>query len=81
MSTDNEAVVLRWWNELWNQGDLSLSDDLHTADFRDHDPASPWVQPGPEGMKQKVSAYRAAFPDLRFTMEQVLSVSDHVVTH
>ena len=81
MSTDNEAVVLRWWEELWNQGDISLADDLHTANFRDHDPASPWVQPGPEGMKQKVSAYRAAFPDLSFTMEQTLSAGDRVVTH
>ena len=81
MTTDNEAVVLRWWDELWNRGDLSLADDLHTADFADHDPASPWVRPGAEGMKEKVSAYRGAFPDLRFTMEKVLAADDHVVTH
>lgn len=72
---------MRWWDELWNGGDLSLADDLHTPDFRDHDPASPWVQPGPEGMKDKVRAYRAAFPDLHFAMEKVLSADDHVVTH
>ena len=81
MSRDNETAVLRWWDELWNGGDLSIADKLHTADFRDHDPASPWVRPGPKGMKEKVSAYRAAFPDLRFRMEKVLSVDDHVVTH
>ncbi|HSH58606.1 MAG TPA: ester cyclase, partial [Acidimicrobiales bacterium] len=47
---------------------------------RDHDPASPWVQPSPEGMKEKVAAYRSAFPDLHFTIDQVLSTGDHVVT-
>ena len=81
MSTENEAVVLRWWEELWNNGNLALADELQTGDFRDHDPASPWVQAGPEGMKAKVRAYRAAFPDLRFAMEKVLSADDHVVTH
>jgi steroid delta-isomerase-like uncharacterized protein len=81
MTTENEEIVLRWWEELWNRGDLSLADEFHTSDFRDHDPASPWVQPGPDGMKEKVRAYRRAFPDLRFTMEKVLSADDHVVTH
>lgn len=81
MSKDNQAVVLRWWDELWNRGNLSLADQLHTTDFRDHDPASPWVEPGPGGMKKKVVAYRSAFPDLHFTMDEVLSAGDHVVTH
>lgn len=81
MTTENEVVVLRWWDELWNRGDVSLVDELHTPDFTDHDPANPWVPPGPEGMRQKVEAYRAAFPDLQFAMEKVLSAGDHVVTH
>ena len=81
MSAEDEAVVLRWWDEVWNGGDVGLVDELHTSDFRDHDPASPWVRPGPEGMKEKVRAYRTAFPDLEFAMEKVLSGDDHVVTH
>ena len=32
-------------------------------------------------MKEKVLAYRTAFPDLSFAMEKVLSVDDYVVTH
>ena len=81
MKTDNEATVRRWWNELWNRGDLSVADDLHTPDFSDRDPASPRMRPGPDGMKEKVSAYRAAFPDLHFDLQQVLSVEEHVVAH
>ncbi len=81
MTKENAEVVLRWWEELWNRGELPVADELHTPDFRDHDPASPWVKPGPEGMKEKVGAYPRAFPDLRFTMEKVLSADDHVVTH
>ena len=81
MGTENEATVLRWWDEVWNRGQVELADELHTPDYQDHDPASPWVRPGPDGMKEKVRAYRTAFPDLAFAMEKVLSVDDHVVTH
>lgn len=81
MSTINEAVVVRWWDELWSNGDLAVADELHTPDFTDHDPAAPGFGPGPDGMKEKVRAFRAAIPDLRFTIETTVSSEDHVVTY
>ena len=42
MPLDNEGVVKRWWEELWNKGNLALTDEIVAADYTNHDPASPW---------------------------------------
>ena len=74
MSTENEAVVQRWWEQLWNRGDLAVADEIVAPDFTDHDPASPWVPPGLEGCKTLVTGYRTVFPDIHFAIEQQLAV-------
>jgi hypothetical protein len=51
MPHDNEAVVQRWWQELWNLGNLAVADEIISPSFTDHDPASPWVPPGIDGCK------------------------------
>jgi steroid delta-isomerase-like uncharacterized protein len=78
---DNEAVVKRWWEELWNQGNLAVADDIVSADFTNHDPASPWVPPGLDGCKTLVTAYRTVFPDIHFAIEQQIAGGDAVVSH
>lgn len=59
MSSQNETLVQRWWQELWNRGDLSVADQIIDPNWTDHDPSSPWAPPGIEGCKTLVSAYRA----------------------
>jgi steroid delta-isomerase-like uncharacterized protein len=81
MSTQNEAVVQRWWEQLWNRGDLAVADEIIAPGFTDHDPASPWVPPGIEGCKALVTGYRTVFPDIHFTIEQQVAASNTVVSH
>ena len=81
MSTENEAVVQRWWEQLWNRGDLAVADEIVAPGFTDHDPASPWAPPGIEGCKTLVTGYRTVFPDIHFTIEQQVAVSNTVVSH
>lgn len=61
---DNKTVSGRYF-EAWNTADLSLVERTFSSDFVIHDPASPMpLEMGPEGVKSRIVAYRAAIPDL-----------------
>src|SRR5687768_12475322 len=70
----NKARVRRWV-EAFNKGDLEAVDDLVTDSYVRHDPNSPQVR-GPEEEKQLIAMYRSAFPDLRFTIEDMVADGD-----
>ena len=77
MSEENKAVSRRIIEECFNQGNLALIDELHTADYVDHD-APPALANGPEGMKQLIGMYRAAFPDVHIIIDDILAEGDKV---
>ena len=76
MSEENKAVVRRWV-EAFNEGNIDAVDELLTDSYVRHDPNSPEVR-GPEEEKQLLAMYRAAFPDLRFTVEDMVAEDDKV---
>ena len=79
MSTEeNKALVLRW-EELWNQGNLTLADELFSPDFVLHDASSFLEIRGPEGYKQDITRFRTAFPDLQITLEDIVAEGEKVV--
>jgi predicted SnoaL-like aldol condensation-catalyzing enzyme len=59
----NKTLVHRLYEEVFNRGTLSTVDELLAADYVDHT-AFPGTAPGPEGLKQFISLFRTAFPDL-----------------
>jgi steroid delta-isomerase-like uncharacterized protein len=81
MSTEqNKALVRRYWEEVWNKGNLALLDELIATDFDGHPlPGEPDFGRGPAGQKQLVGMYRTAFPDLRMTIEDLTAEGDRVV--
>jgi steroid delta-isomerase-like uncharacterized protein len=78
MSEENKAIVRRWV-DAFNEGDLDAVDDLLTDSYVRHDPNSPEVR-GPEEEKQLIAMYRSAFPDLRFSVEDMVAEADKVFT-
>src|SRR5258707_14150694 len=82
MSTeDNKALTRRFFQEFWDQKNLSVADELLAADHVDHTPGSPpGLPPGPEGFKQFASVYFTAFPDLRITIDDMVAEGDLGVT-
>jgi steroid delta-isomerase-like uncharacterized protein len=74
------ALARRSFDEIWNNGNLDVADELFSPDYVNHDPVSPEVPPGPEGVKQTARMYRRAFPDLRFTIDEMLAAGDKVIT-
>jgi steroid delta-isomerase-like uncharacterized protein len=77
MVPENEAVVRRFIEELWNDGDLAVADELLSPAHVHH--IGERRLEGPEGVKDAVTNFRRAFPDLHFAIEEVVSDGDRVV--
>ena len=54
MSTENEAVVQRFFEEFCNQRRAEVADEIIAADYVAHGPQSPPAE-GPEGVKVRVT--------------------------
>ena len=81
MSTEeNKAIVRRWFEDLFNGGNLDVADEIVAPNHVTHDPALPDILSGPEGQKQVVSLYRGAFPDAHITVEHQIAAGNEVVT-
>jgi steroid delta-isomerase-like uncharacterized protein len=78
MSAENKAIVRRCFKEIWSKGNLDLIDQLVATNFTDHDPASPVQVVGRDGLRQHVNMYRSAFPDLTFTVDDILAEDNKV---
>lgn len=78
MTTDNIALVSRIWNEVWNRGELDACDEILAGDYTGVIPGQPEPIRGPEAFKQMVAAYRAGFPDVHLTVDDVFADGDRV---
>jgi steroid delta-isomerase-like uncharacterized protein len=80
MTEDNKQVARRFF-DAWTRGDLDAFDDLIAADAIDHDPHNPFAgETGPQVLRQAAAMYRAAFPDIVFTVEDQIAEGDYVAT-
>lgn len=57
----NKAVERRFVEEFWNENKLDNAEEFYAADYRRHDPNTPGVASGPEGVRQVAAMLRAAF--------------------
>lgn len=79
---DLSEASRRMLEESFNEGKVELIDQLVSADALNHDPATPRRMRelrGPEALKRTVSLYRAAFPDVRIIVDDVIAADDKVV--
>jgi steroid delta-isomerase-like uncharacterized protein len=74
----NKALLRRFYEELWSQGDLEAIPELVAENFVDHHPL-PGAPPGREGLAALVTTWRTAFPDMRETVEDLIAEGDKVV--
>jgi steroid delta-isomerase-like uncharacterized protein len=85
MSTEqSKAIVTRFYDELWNKRNVSVADEIFAADCVTHQLQS-GVEPvgvarGPEAVKHHVAEWLAGFPDLHFSVEQMVTEDDRVVS-
>lgn len=72
------TVIERYFEEVWNQGQLDVLDELLAPDYVNHSSSMPDAPPGPEGVKPIVAAMRRAFPDLHYTIDRMVVGDDAV---
>lgn len=73
----NKAIARRFFEQVWNKGNLDVIDETHAAGYVLHDPTGD-IQ-GTEGLRQFVMVYRTAFPDFHVTIEDEIAEGDMVV--
>jgi hypothetical protein len=73
----NKALVRWWWEEVWLKGNLAAMDEFMAPNYVHH-PSVPGLPPGPEGMKQALTYYRTAFPQLQATLDDILAEGERV---
>ena len=76
---ENEELVRRDIEEIWNEGNYDLADELYADDFVHHDPAYPGEIRGPDGQKAFVQMYNDTFrgsPSI--TIEDLITDGDRV---
>ena len=76
-SEANKVLVRRFFEELWNQGNLGVADELLAPEHLHHFPGEDIH--GPDGVKQLVSGIRSAFPDFHMSTDDVIAEADQVV--
>jgi predicted SnoaL-like aldol condensation-catalyzing enzyme len=79
MSEQNKTNLRRLFEEVWNKGHVQVADELIAPTYTHHDSSSPDLGRGPESEKKRVTLYRNAFPDIRFTIEDLLVEGETVV--
>jgi predicted ester cyclase len=75
----NKVTARRCREELWH-GRLEVADEIldPNCSFEAFDLVTPEIGRGPRAVRELVEVYRAGFPDVRFTIEEVIAEDDRV---
>jgi steroid delta-isomerase-like uncharacterized protein len=75
---ENKAIVRRYFDEIFNRGDLAAIEALLAPSIVFENP--PTRVEGHAALKQLVTSLRTAFPDFQFVIEDEIAEGDKVVT-
>ena len=74
---ENKALVRRFVEEFWNEGNMSAADELMAVDAAIHMPTGEVVKI--DGLKSFAGTFRGSFPDWHSTVEDLMADGDKVV--
>jgi steroid delta-isomerase-like uncharacterized protein len=74
----NKALFRRYTEEIWNSGNLTAMDEILVKDFIFRRVVGDLK--GHEALKTYITAVRAAFPDLHFTIEDQVAERDKIIS-
>lgn len=75
-----KAIARLEFEEVYSKGRIELLDEILGDEYVCYDPALPEPVRGRHGLRDAVLGFRAAMPDLRFTVDQQVAEGDRVVT-
>jgi steroid delta-isomerase-like uncharacterized protein len=73
----NKALVRRFFEEVWSTGDITQRDEFLAPGYRGHISGSPQAIDR-DGWTAWFQGFRSAFPDARFTVEDLIAEGDRV---
>jgi predicted ester cyclase len=78
----NAMIGRRILVEVWGEGKLNVVDELLAPGYVDHTPRGPESQTvrGPAALKEAVTMFRNAFPDLEYRVDLQVAQDDLVAT-
>jgi len=79
----NKALITRFAEEVWNEQNLDVVDEIFSVDMIGHNPPVDFLY-GPSNigtLKQAVTDYLTAFPDLHAVIDEMFAEGDRVVEH
>jgi len=74
-----KAIYQRMVDDVVNQGKFEVVDELFSPEYVDH-AAPPGAPAGLEGVKAIFGMFRSAFPDVKFTIDEMVAEDDVVAT-
>ena len=74
----NTALLQRLADEVLTGHNLAALDEIFHADYVEDEPP-PGMSPGREGLRQWLASWIAAFPDVRWTVEEQIADEDRVL--
>jgi steroid delta-isomerase-like uncharacterized protein len=74
----NKALVRRFYEEVWDRGNLDVADEVFAPEYVRHDFRGGEPEPAAAGQKNIAAAFRTAFPDLSFKVDFVFGEGDLV---
>lgn len=77
-AAEHKALIQRSYEQMFNRGELAGAEEFVSAAFVNHE-APPDAPQGPAGLRWTVTMLRTAFPDLHFTLEELIAEDDTVV--
>jgi steroid delta-isomerase-like uncharacterized protein len=75
---ENKATVQHIYEQIFNQGNLAVADEVIAPDFINHSVPPGSSNRGPESMRQLITILSTAFPDMHYTVEELVAEGDIV---
>ncbi len=74
----NKALVRRFYDEVWRQGNVRFAEEVFAEEYVRHDLRPTKAEPGGAGQALIAAQFRRAFPDLVWRVDLVLGDGDLV---
>jgi steroid delta-isomerase-like uncharacterized protein len=75
---ENKALVLRFYEEVWDKGNVEFASEVFRDDYVRHDLRVTPAPAGPAGQSKIAADFREAFSDARFRVGLILGDGDLV---
>jgi len=75
----NAALIRRFYDEVFNRGNVAFADRVHGPGYRYHDITVPGAPVDHATYMARNAGFAAAFPDRKVDIEDLIAVDDRVV--